>query len=364
MARTMCPLTDLPVDLVADILGRLNGTTVASVSCTCCELRDAASYKELWRRACHTLWPSTAILGCDSLIPDFKRFYGESYPLVFYGRDQGQNKETAPTPGTNIPEKGASKFQDFTSLVDVYYKRRCILSRASTPIPEDKTGRAGDMLVNIDGHNTWFLNCPFQWDILEFTQSDSTTNSYDNSSAEQNTYLRNGRTGELEEDLRLSWVLLDKKTGKGVNLSGWAPISSERNWTSEGGKYRVHFGCILPVEGSLFLHGMVKCKIAVSCRLTDGVRPLELEEISLHIEDLTGKHLNGKESLIVLDQALLCLRSTDKIKVKEGFSHYEAKKRELTNQNRIKERVAIGFFTFIQVTAFIALVCVLTSRFT
>lgn len=353
------------MDLLVDILGQLDGPTLASVSRTCPDLRDAAQDRELWRQACHSLWPSTSIPGTNSLIPDFKRFYEESYPLVLYEKNGSQNTETTTAPGNIIPELGAREFQDFTSLVDVYYQRRCIFSQASIPIPEvltisheEKDVSAADVPIGVC--STWLSNSPFHWGILELPQSNSRINSNASFGADR----RNQRTTELEEHLRLSWVLLDKRRGKCVNLSSWAPISSQSSWNYDTGKYRVHFGCILPVGRSLFPHGMVKCKISVGCRLTDGVGPLELEEIGLHMEDLTGKHLDGKKSLIVLKQALLCSRSTDKIRVKEGFSHYEMKKRELKRKNEIKERVAIGFFTFIQVTVFLALLCVFTSRFT
>ncbi|PKI38501.1 probable F-box protein At2g36090 [Punica granatum] len=346
-------------------MGRLDGPTVASISCTCSGLRDTTLDQELWRRACHSIWPSTSLPGTDSLITDFKRFYGESYSLIFYRKKPDWSKEAAEAMRNTVAEIGPWKFQDFTSLVDVYYKRRCILSRASVPVTEtgeisheDKTGRARDSATHTQ--NTWFTNCPFQWDILEFPQSDNTINGYTDSDAEHH---RNRRT-KLEENLRLSWVLLNKKTGKSVNLSSREPIFSQRSWGYHGRDYIVHFGCIIPVDRSLFPQGIVKCTIAVSCSFKDGGQAPVLEEISLHIEDTTGKHLNGKESLIVLNRALLCPRTTNKTKVKEGFSHYEMKKREFMRKIELKERVAITLFASVQVTVLVALVCLFTTRFT
>lgn len=351
MVREISRLTSLNGDVLGNIMDRLGGSGLAAASCVCKDLRDVVRDGEAWRRACHSLWPSTTIQETGELISDFDRFYGDSYPLVFYERDE---KLAA--------AKEESAAQDLVSMVDVYYKNECILSVVSVCVPEALT---------CDDQKMWFSSCPFKWDALNAHQTGSTRSGVAghvegdrDCSPAPNTEDTNWRdqTRGLQDDLRLSWVLIDKKKSKAVNLSSWMPISLQRSWPSNG-DYRVQFGCIVPVEDTISAHKMAKCTIVSRCSLEDCCRTLELKEISLHIEDLTGAHVNGSTGLVALNKALYCSRTTDQLKVQRGFCHYEKLKKEFIKQKELKETAAIGFFMSIELVVFLALLYVLTLKF-
>lgn len=351
----MCHLKALNGDIIADIVGRFDGSTLAAAACTCSDLRDIARDQSLWRQLCHSTWPSTALeeaqhLLSPSPIGSFHEFYANSYPLLLHG-------ECIKSPELKTHVSASQ----FASLVDLYYRKECVLSKVVDGIPQ-----AAD-----DDSRRWHSDCPFKLELLRPDYVEGT--GFDNElgyayiedddeerrgplsiSLGEDGKLRHDRCKELEEKLRLSWVLLDKKNGKTVNLSSWTPTLVQRRWPLSG-DYVIHFGSIVQVDESLLAHKMAMCKIVISCKVTESGGCPKWREISMHVEDLTGASVSGIKSLMVLNHALDCLRTTKHHEVKQGFRQYEKRKREMMRKKELQETLIEGFFVSIEVAIFVTL---------
>uniref|UniRef100_J3N651 F-box domain-containing protein n=1 Tax=Oryza brachyantha TaxID=4533 RepID=J3N651_ORYBR len=65
-------IEDLPGDVLALVLRRLDGASLAAVGCACSSLHELAADQETWRGLCLALWPSVRDVlggggenGCD-----------------------------------------------------------------------------------------------------------------------------------------------------------------------------------------------------------------------------------------------------------------------------------------------------------
>jgi len=355
MEQKVCHFEALNGDVLADIIGRLDGSTLAAAACTCSDLRDIARDQCLWKQLRHSTWPSTALeeanlLLSSSPIGSFHKFYANSYPLLLHGKH------------IKSPElKTHATASQFASLVDLYYRKECVLSKVLDGIPQAADGNS----------RRWYSNCPFKLELLSLDYDEVTR--FDNElgyayiddddeerrgppsiSVSEDEKLRHDHCKELEEKLRLSWVLLDKKKGKTVNLSSWKPVLVQSRWPFSA-DYVIHFGSIVLVDESLLSNKLAMCKIVVGCKLRESGGCPKWRELSMHIEHLTGASVGGSKSLMVLNHALDCLRSTNHHEVKQGFRQYEKRKREMMRKNELRETLIEGFCVSIEVAIFVTL---------
>ena len=93
----------------------------------------------------------------------FNKFFADSYHLVLpYGNKACPGISTFTWPS------------DFVSLIDIYYKKKCILSKVVDGIPEAMdvyNGKAYNCDETSNDHQVWFSNCPFKLDALIFDES-------------------------------------------------------------------------------------------------------------------------------------------------------------------------------------------------
>lgn len=359
MEHLQCHLKCLSRDLLADIMVRLDGSTLASAACTCSDLQGIARDQSLWKQLCNSTWPSTALKEGEHLIESsamdgFERFYADSYPLILHDQD-----------ANNFPMQTHISPSNFASFIDVYYRDKCILSSVLDGLPwaadvcEDET----------TGIRTWLLNCPFKLVLLdtdldegtgggnELHQSSNVKHGYNQVPAPPFVSLEQiGKSTdsckELVEGLRLSWLLLEKKRGRTVNLSSRKPLLVKKIWATNG-DYVIHFGCIVPVQENLLPHNLAKCLILARCNISEKEGYLRWKEISMHFEDTTGAYINGGKSLIIMNQALYCLRTNNSQAVEKGHQQFEGRKQEMIRKKKLKETIADWLCLFIEVAIFI-----------
>ncbi|GLJ19272.1 hypothetical protein SUGI_0346640 [Cryptomeria japonica] len=91
------------------------------------------------------------------------------------------------------------------------------------------------------------------------------------------------------ENIRLSWIVINRRTGHAANLSSWTPLSQKGHWPSDK-DFVMCFGSILPAHKILPCKA-VQCKLVMKCRLSDGdnIR-LKITELSMQWEDIIGAH--------------------------------------------------------------------------
>ncbi|KAF7818308.1 F-box protein [Senna tora] len=363
-------IASLSSDLFYDILRRLDGPTLASAACTCAAFCSISKEESLWENVCSSMWPSTNREDVKSLISSiggFRKFYADCFPLIL-------NKEVVeyqPNCFLEYPEDWTeaeyygdmNEFEsispsDFVSIVDIRYKEKPICSKVLWGIP------------NANGFNGWFYNCPFRIDLLTYADRDDNndgvvTLSVSNGLPPIISMERERKDGklwrELRDGLQLSWIVVNRKMKQAANLASWSPLGGQRHWPTDK-DFVLRFGFVLPAKDILPCQ-VVECILIMKFRMVHseqeggggGQTSLRLTELSMQLEDMEGAHVNGRNSLHILKEALSCRRSKNYSEVLESCHMYskvqnELKEEKMRNESRL-DRLCIlsgiaAFITF------------------
>ncbi|KAF8401651.1 hypothetical protein HHK36_012597 [Tetracentron sinense] len=354
-------------DLFYDILRRLDGATLASAACACAAFCSISKEERIWENACFSLWPSTKrddVRNLISSIGGFRKFYADCFPLIvnkyvpvvqwdsylaypeewaeadYYG-DENELESISPS--------------DFVSIVDIRYKDKAIYSKVIWGIPDT------------DGFNGWFYNCPFRIDLFGYSDmndehEEGVTLSAANGLPSITSIERERKDGklwkELRDGIRLSWIVVNKKVNQAANLASWSPLGGQRHWPTDK-DFLIRFGSILPAKDILPCQ-VVECIFVMKFRLIhnegeDSQTTLKLTELSMQLEDMGGAYVNGRNSLLVLKEALSCHRSKNYSEVLESCHLYskaqsELKEEKTRNENRLDRLCMVSgiaaFITF------------------
>lgn len=342
-------MTSLSADILHDILKRLDGAALARAGCACADLRDISREEELWENACRSLWPSTDHDDVRSLIISvggFRKFYADCFTLIL-------NKDV-PAVQTNKTNLFAEEWDesdyyyyfddtdelekvfpsDFVSLIDIQYKDRALYSNIIWGIPSS------------DGSNGWFNNCPFRIDVFHHSPENNDNNDGEvflstiNDLPSVPSLEQERKDGKLWKDLndgiKLSWIMINPKMKLAVNLSSWHPLGGQRHWPTDT-DFVLRYGSVLPAKEVLPCQ-VAKCILLMKFRMTSTGNEetgepstLALTELNMQIEDMEGVHLNGHRSLLVLKEALSCHRSRNYSEVLDSCHLY------LRAQSQLKE---------------------------
>jgi hypothetical protein len=359
-------MASLSADLFYDILKRLDGSALARAGCTCADFRAISNEEDLWENACRSLWPSTRRDNIRSLIVSvggFRKFYADCFTLIL-NKDVPvvQTNETNPFAEEwtesdyyydDLDELENSLPSDFVSLIDIWYKDRVLYSKVIWGVP------------NSDGGNGWFYKCPFRIDL--FHQS---TGINENNNGE--VFLSNisdlpavpsveqerkdGKVWrELNDGIKLIWIIVDQKMKRAVNLTSWHPLSGQRHWPTDT-DFVLWVGSVLPAKEVLPCQ-VAECILLMKFRMTtmgseESGEPstLALTELNMQIGDMGGVHLNGCCSLRVLKEALSCPRSRNYDEVLESCNLYlkaqsELKEEKIRNECRFDTFCIVGGIT-------------------
>ncbi|KAL5728910.1 hypothetical protein ACHQM5_001935 [Ranunculus cassubicifolius] len=239
------------------ILTRLDGPTLASLSCASSQLYSLSSDDTLWTNICLSTWPSVSHPRVRQLVSDFpngpRSFFISSFPLLITHPSDVQPQKLNSTPPP--PE--------LFSAVDLYYKNQPIFSK----VQEAET------------HSLEFQDSSFQIDLIEPKHVIPTRIQL-----EQDRYL------SLMDDLSLSWIIVIGK--KSVNLSSFKPVSLQRYWLTND--IHVKYATIIRVDNNVD----VKCEMNVIFG-----KEMELYEVSMNVENMDGVVLNGENTLGILQRA-------------------------------------------------------------
>ncbi|GAV82389.1 hypothetical protein CFOL_v3_25841 [Cephalotus follicularis] len=370
MAMSVAPVesgASLCSDIFYDILRRLDGPTLANAACCCAAFCSVSKEERLWENVCSSMWPSTNREDVKSLISSiggFRKFYADCFPLIV-------NKEVTeyrwndyfkyPEEWTeaeyygDMDESESMSPSDFVSIVDIRYKDKTICSKVLWGIP------------NANGFNGWFYNCPFRIDLLTYEARDDDTESEVTLSVSDGlppiaSLEKERKDGKLwrglRDGLRLSWIVVNRKIKQAANLASWSPLGGQRHWPTDK-DFVIRFGSVLPARDILPCQ-VVECILIMKFRVNhtdvEGVETtLKLTELSMQLEDMDGAHVNGRNSLLILKEALSCRRSKNYSEVLESCHLYskvqsELKEEKMRNENRL-DRLCIlsgitAFVTF------------------
>ncbi|PSR86464.1 F-box protein [Actinidia chinensis var. chinensis] len=307
------------------ILTRIDGPTLASAGCASSQLHSLSSSDGLWQRICHRTWPSTADPHLQRLISAFpaghRTFYSDAFPCLNH-----------PTPSHNCRPPASSAV---VSAVDIRYHNKLILSK----IHETET------------ESGWFLCSPFRVDLLDPKETVPSSIKFQSG---EDTCL-----SDLEDNLTLSWILIDPTRNRAANFSSLRPVSVNRHWLTSD--VQVRYAKVLPGErrGEL-----VVCAAVITCGRREGGE-LQLKEVSLHVEDMEGKNLSGRESSLILQDAMENgERRREKIgEEQERYAEYLKMKREMAERKQRRERRLDMVCIATGVTLFLVSMLVLLRRY-
>ncbi|KAL5720868.1 hypothetical protein ACHQM5_013498 [Ranunculus cassubicifolius] len=247
-----------PDVILTHILTRLDGSTLASLSCASSQLYSLSSDDALWTNICLSTWPSARHPRMRHLISDFpdgpRSFFATSFPLL-----------STPHPSylqSKSPSSQSAPPLELISAVDLYYKNQPIFTKVH----------------ETEAHSRKFHHSSFQIDVIDPKHVIPTE-----------IHLGNERYQCLMEDLSLSWIVVIGK--KSVNLSSFKPVSVRQyRFTND---IQVKFVTILRIDDKVD----VKCEMSV---IFGG--EMELYEVSMHVENMDGVIINGGKTLGILQK--------------------------------------------------------------
>ncbi|XP_065868832.1 probable F-box protein At2g36090 [Euphorbia lathyris] len=295
--------------LQSHILTRLDGPSLASVASASSDLHSLSADDKLWQNICTSTWPSINDSLISSVISTFpsghRSFFSDAYPLIHHHDNSHASLDISTFPATT----------ELISAVDIYYRDSPIFSKVERT--ETVTG--------------WFNSSPFRVDLLgpkEFVPA------WIQQYGEEDL-----RIHQMEQNVSLSWILIDPKRKRAVNLSSRKAVAVQRHWLT--GEVQVRFAVILAGEGKESESEYVKCEVVVTCGGKGG-EDVHVRDVSLTMEDMEGKGLNGKDSLVILREAMEKgerRKLRDGIEGKEKFRGFLEKKRERKEKLQRREKV-------------------------
>ncbi|KAI6669783.1 hypothetical protein NL676_004668 [Syzygium grande] len=329
-AATM--LTSVHPDVIrAHILTRLDGPALVAAASASAQLHSLSSDECLWRDVCVAAWPSVGdprVAGAIAGFPAGHRsFFSDSYPVLHHHKPRSRRSSPLPPPPAEY----------LISAVDVHYEGEAIFSK----VHETETASG------------WFDSSPFRVDLLDLKESVPTRIQKPSGTPDE-AWLRH-----LEENLSLSWIVVDPARRRAANFSTQRPVSVQRHWLTGDVQARYVMVVAGGPPGSASEH--VQCTATLTCVGKEG-RKLHVREVSFQVEDMEGKSLNGRDSLVILGEAM---EGGERRKAKRGsegkerFEAYEARKRERRERKQRRERaldlvcITVGVAVFVAFWSFI-----------
>ncbi|KAL2541012.1 F-box protein [Abeliophyllum distichum] len=251
------------------ILNRLDGQTLASTTCASKQLHSLCTEDNLWRDICNSTWASTTDRRVSDAISNFpsghRSFYSQSFPTLHHLRRPKKSHQQRLPPETS----------ELISAVDIYCDEKLVYSKVL--VTETLSG--------------WFLCSPFRLDLLDPKETVPAPLKFDSNEGSCHALL--------EQQLRVTWILIDPKKKRAVNVASMTPVETRRHWLTED--IQLRFATVFPAGGCS--EDLVQCGVLVTCGGNEGGE-LQVREVTLQMEDMEGKILNGNDSLGILHEAM------------------------------------------------------------
>lgn len=188
------------------------------------------------------------------------------------------------------------------SAVDIFHREGLVFSK----------------VVETETVTGWFRCSPFRVDLLDTKD----VIKYPVVGDENNVTCH-----DLGEELRLSWILIDPASHRAVNVSSGKAVAVQRHWLS--GEVKARFTTVVYGETATALE-VALCSVVV--KLAE--ESMEVREVSLQVEDMDGKHVNGRDSLVILQKALEGGRKWKGVGEGEGYREFVKKKKRGRKERR------------------------------
>ncbi|KAH9317525.1 hypothetical protein KI387_019294 [Taxus chinensis] len=298
-------MSSLSSDIIAEILRRADGTTLATAASSSSTLKSIAFQEWLWEDLCSSLWPSTQTGEIKQLISSlggFRKFYGYCFPLlnvcwkhptIDFKEEYQENFNVAEE--EVVHDAVPVSPDDMVTLLDIHFNNKSIYSK----------------VISADGmshfHRTscsFFQTSPFHIDLL-CNGDGINMPSILIDDIEKEKGVDSSKIFQVQNMMRLSWIIINTRTKRAVNLSSWRPLQARRTFRSRGNEFTIRFGSILPADHNAMPLDLIACNIMVRCRSAGGeTMNLQINEISIQMEDVVGNQMNVREGALAIERAM------------------------------------------------------------
>lgn len=303
---TTITTTTLHLDIIAThILPKLDGQTLAAAACASVQLHTLCTEEKLWRELCLSTWPSTN----DPRVQDAIKTFSSGYRSFF--------SDSFPATASRIHHSRPSSTSELISAVDIHFQDKLVYSKVE--VTATKANGFMDSTMRVELRNP----------------KETVTTSLNLQDIHKDELF-----SYVEKYLTMSWIMVDPTRNRAVNLSSRRPVSVRRH--SIGDDVRILFATVL--DGTEY-------RITVTCEAR-GVK-----EVSLRVEDMDGKGLSWKESLVILEGAMESgrrkLGKRERYEYGYGYGEYlEMKRLRRERKEKAEKRmdmvcVAIRVFIFL-----------------
>uniref|UniRef100_A0ACD5ZB51 Uncharacterized protein n=1 Tax=Avena sativa TaxID=4498 RepID=A0ACD5ZB51_AVESA len=288
MPTTTTTVEDLPFDVLACALRRLDGPSLAAASCATSGLRALAADPDTWRALCLAQWPSlqtsTIILGSAAVSLPPQRLFADAFPFPA----DASSAAATPVPSADADQRRLPS--ELISAVDVYHNGAPIFSR----VLETSTA------------SSWFLTSPFSLDAVD-----------------RKSPVPAPAASISPSELQLSWIVVDPSSGRAVNVSSRRAVAVDRHWYT--GDTLVRFAVVL---GGCKFEATVACSEEAGC----------LREVGLAVEDADGAAASGEGTLRLLAAAMAGPRKGGEKEPEEAKRRYDEFVRSKRGRKESKAR--------------------------
>lgn len=226
---------------------------------------------DLWKKICTETWPSLLDPTTSHVISTFQNghrsVFSDAFPTLHHLPSHSKsNHPPSPPP----PE-------ELISAVDIHYRGKPVFSRVQRTV----------MKKNM------FLTSPLHIEILEPNELVPTPVKFVRKEEEWMNHF--------EENLSLSWIIIDPTGKRSANVSSRKPVLVRRHWLTRD--VEILFAVTMAGERLGSSTEMVQCMVKVTCCGKVGGE-LYMREVSLVMEDMEGGKVTGKEGVGILMKAM------------------------------------------------------------
>lgn len=252
------------------ILTKFDGPSLASLASTCNLLHTLCNKESLWKDICNSTWNSIKhplVRQTISSFPgSYRSFYSDSFPVL------SATKSSRGSPG------GRVQTSKLISAVDVHYGNNPVYSKVIVTNTDDSSFPESLFLVDLIDHKET-VEMPLRYE------------------GDENMCI-----SELEENLRLSWIVIDPTLKRAGNVSSLRPVSVRPHWDKSG--IEVTYATIISGDCSdTDTTEFVECRVEALFGCEQG-NNIELKELGFCLVDMVKMRVNGEMSLRILKEAL------------------------------------------------------------
>ncbi|KFK32399.1 hypothetical protein AALP_AA6G236500 [Arabis alpina] len=323
-------ISTLHPDIIqTQILTRLDGPTLASTASTSSYLQTLCSEQKLWQEISTGTWPcindQRVIQAISSFPYGYRSFFADSYPF---------------TEETWMSEKQDPPTNGLISAVDLYYRGELIYSKVQ----------------EMETENQWFLSAPFRVDMLDPKESILSRIRYPGGDYEE--WVR-----DMEESMKLNWIVIDPVKKRAANISSRKAVSARRNWLT--GDLEIRFSTVVNKKAAE-VAAVVSCGSAETWKELDEEvgGEVHVRDMRLQVEDIEGKCLKGRDSLVILHGLLegnRCCKDGEERRRKRRYEEYVGVKIQWREKKERREKaqdtlcMIFGFSMFVLLWSYILL---------